>query len=165
METIKIKYFSDDVPSIEKIENGDWIDLYAAEDVAIEQFHHCYIPLGIGMALPEGYEAYILPRSSLIKRGIICANSMGMIDNSYCGNDDQWHFSAVCITEPKDGWDGLTADGDGVHKYVYIKKGERICQFRIMKNQPEVKFEIVDNLSDISRGGLGSTGGYKNGKD
>lgn len=163
METIEIKYFSEDVPKIKKIEQGDWIDLYAADDFALTLFEHKYIPLGIGMKLPEGYEAYILPRSSLIKKGIICANSMGMIDNSYSGENDQWHFSALCISEPKEGWDGYFTNRVGERApYVYIHKGERICQFRIMKSQPEIEFKIVDKLSDKSRGGLGSTGGYKN---
>ena len=93
------------------------------------------------MILPEGYEAHVLPRSSTAgKFGIICANSMGVIDNSYSGNEDEWRFPAYAI------------------RNTIITKGDRICQFRIVKNQPELEFEVVEHLNDISRGGIGSTG-------
>ena len=89
-ETIKIKYFDDEIDRIEKIDKGDWIDLRAAETVELKQGQYCLIKLGIGMILPEGYEAHIVPRSSTFKNfGIIQTNHCGVIDESYCGDNDQ----------------------------------------------------------------------------
>ena len=137
---IKIKYFSDIEP-IEKIAVGDWIDLRAAKRAWLKKGEYCLIPLGVGMILPEGYEAHILPRSSTPGRfGIMCANSMGVIDNSYSGDADEWQFPAVAISD------------------TIIEKGDRIAQFRIVKNQPSIEFEVVEHLNDVSRGGIGSTG-------
>ncbi len=137
---IKIKYFSN-VEPIEKIGVGDWIDLRASETMILRSGEYALIPLGVGMILPDGYEAHVLPRSSTpSKSGIIMANSMGVIDNSYSGDADEWHFPAVAIRD------------------TVIIKGDRIAQFRIVKNQPVVEFEVVEHLNDISRGGIGSTG-------
>lgn len=140
-EKIQIKYFSPDIPPIEKIKQGDWIDLRAAQDIIMLDGSYRLIPLGVGMILPEGYEAHVLPRSSTAaKFGIIMANSMGVIDNSYSGDNDEWKFPAYAFRPTK------------------IKKGDRIAQFRIVKNQPELEFETVMCLNEISRGGIGSTG-------
>ena len=140
-ETIKIKYFDQEIEKIQKISVGDWIDLRSAEDVFLLKGEFTVIRLGVGMILPDGYEAHILPRSSTPGRfGIMLANSMGVIDNSYSGDSDEWRFPAVAL------WD------------TEIKKGDRIAQFRIVKNQPRIKFKIVDHLNKISRGGIGSTG-------
>lgn len=148
---IRIKYFSDDAVRLQKISVGDWIDLYANEDVVIEQGERCMIPLGIAMELPEGYEAHVVPRSSTFKTwGIIQTNHMGVIDNSYCGDNDQWHFPAYCL-------DGKWANEKCV-PYTEIKKGDKICQFRIVKCQPPIEFVEVDELGNEDRGGLGSTG-------
>lgn len=137
---IKIKYFSDIKP-IEKISVGDWIDLRASETVALKNGEYGLIPLGVGMILPDGYEAHVLPRSSTpSKFGIILANSMGVIDNSYSGDADEWHFPAVAIRD------------------TVIHKNDRIAQFKIVKNQPSIEFEIVERLNEVSRGGIGSTG-------
>jgi dUTP pyrophosphatase len=137
---IKIKYFSDISP-IEKISVGDWIDLRASETVFLKKGEYGLIPLGVGMILPEGYEAHVLPRSSTpSKFGIILANSMGVIDNSYSGDADEWHFPAVAIRD------------------TFIYKNDRIAQFRIVKNQPSIEFAVVEHLNEISRGGIGSTG-------
>ena len=137
---IPIKYFAD-IDPIEKIEAGSWIDLRASEDVNMYTGQFKLIPLGVGLILPEGYEAIIAPRSSTFKHfGIIVANSIGVIDPSYCGEEDQWMLAAFALRE------------------VEIKKNERICQFRIQKVQPDIEFEVVDNLKDTSRGGFGSTG-------
>ena len=141
METIKIKYFDDEIEQIQKISVGDWIDLRSAEKVELKAGEYKLLRLGVGMILPYGYEALVLPRSSAPgKFGIIMANSMGVIDNSYSGDADEWKFPAVAIRD------------------TVIEKGDRIAQFRIMKNQPGIKFEIVDHLNDVSRGGIGSTG-------
>lgn len=140
MENIKVKMLADIEPP-EAIEQGDWIDLRAAETILIVKGEFKYIPLGVAMQLPEGYEAIVAPRSSLFKRrGIIMTNSIGIMDESYCGDNDEWKFPAYAIRD------------------TLIPKGERICQFRIMKHQPEIKFEIVDTLGNPDRGGHGSTG-------
>lgn len=142
MEEIKIKYHAD-IEHIKKIEQGDWIDLRAAEDVNLEFGQSKVISLGVSMKLPDGYEAHVAPRSSTFKNfGIILVNGIGIIDNSYCGNDDIWMFPALCMKQ----------------EGTVIKKGDRICQFRIVKKQPEIRFTEVENLNGKNRGGIGSTG-------
>lgn len=137
---IKVKYFTDIEP-IAAIEGGDWYDLRAAEDVAFNKGEFKLIPLGVAMQLPYGYEAHVLPRSSTYKNHRIkMVNSMGIIDNNYCGDNDQWMFPAL-------------ADED-----TFIPKGTRICQFRIMEKQAPVAFETVEHLEGPNRGGFGSTG-------
>ena len=155
MEKILIKYHDYDIPHIEKIKIGDWIDLRAAEDVYIKQGEYKLISLGIAMKLPEGYEAHIVPRSSTFKTwGIIQTNSMGVIDNSYSGTNDIWKFPAYCL----DGKGYVDQDGTYGNFVTKICKGDRICQFRIMKKQPEIEFDEVLFLDEVDRGGIGSTG-------
>ncbi|MEC0685789.1 dUTP diphosphatase [Bacillus haynesii] len=138
---IKIKYADETQTRISKIEQGDWIDLRAAEDVFILKDEFKLIPLGVAMELPEGYEAHVVPRSSTYKNfGIIQTNSMGVIDESYKGDDDFWLFPAYALRDTE------------------IKKGDRICQFRIMKKMPAVELVEVDYLGNKNRGGHGSTG-------
>ena len=140
MENIKVKMLADIEPPA-AIEQGDWIDLRAAETILIVKGEFKYIPLGVAIQLPEGYEAIVAPRSSLFKRrGIIMTNSIGIMDESYCGDNDEWKFPAYATRD------------------TLIPKGERICQFRIIKHQPEIKFEMVDTLGNPDRGGYGSTG-------
>ena len=140
VETIKIKYHNDIRP-LEKLDNGDWIDLRAAEDVNLEKGDFRLISLGVSMKLPEGYEAHIVPRSSTFKHwGIIQANHMGVIDNSYCGDNDIWKFPAIATRD------------------AVIYKNDRICQFRIMKKQPCIRFDTVEHLNGPDRGGFGSSG-------
>ena len=99
------------------------------------------IPLGVAMELPDGYEAHVVPRSSTYKNySVIQANHMGVIDNSYCGDDDQWMFPAIAFQDTN------------------IPKGTRICQFRIVEKQPPVQLETVAHLTGPNRGGFGSTG-------
>ena len=142
METIRIRYVSDQIDKLTYIENkSDWIDLRAAEDVEMKQGEFRLISLGVAMELPAGYEAHMVPRSSTFKNfGIIQANSMGIIDGSYCGDNDIWRFPAIAMRDTK------------------IHVGDRICQFRIMKNQPTLVFEEVEHLEGADRGGFGSTG-------
>ena len=138
--TIYIKYHNDILP-IDAFENGEWIDLRAAEDIEMKAGDFRLISLGVSMQLPEGYEAHIVPRSSTYKHwGIIQANHMGVIDNSYCGDNDIWKFPAIAIRDTQ------------------IYKNDRICQFRIVKKQPEFEFEEVNYLENDDRGGFGSTG-------
>ena len=139
--TIKVKYFDSTIQELEKISVGDWVDLRSAERVELKIGQYHLIPLGVGMILPDGYEAHMLPRSSTpSKFGVIMANSMGVIDNSYSGDDDEWKFPAVAIRD------------------TIIEKGDRIAQFRLVKNQPTIEFETVTHLNEVSRGGIGSTG-------
>ena len=141
METIRIKYFCNDIEKVQKIDKGDWIDLRAAETLEMTAGEFKLIPLGVGMILPEGYEAHLAPRSSTFKNfGIIQTNSVAVIDESYCGDNDQWRYPAYALRD------------------TVIHKGDRICQFRIMEKQPEIEFIEVEALKDIDRGGFGSTG-------
>jgi len=138
---IKIKYFDDTIEKLEKITIGDWIDLRSAIDIEYEQFDFNLIPLNIAMELPEGYEANVVPRSSTFKHfGVIQTNSFGIIDNTYCGNNDQWFFPALAMSKGK------------------ISKGDRICQFRINKIQPSIEFIEVEVLENDDRNGHGSSG-------
>ena len=138
---VYIKYFTEDVIPVEKISKGDWIDLRAAADVELRAGEFKLIPLGVGMILPEGYEAHIAPRSSTYKNfGIIQTNSIGVVDNSYCGDEDEWKMAAYALRD------------------TLIRKNDRICQFRIIEKQPEIEFETVEHLREPSRGGFGSTG-------
>ena len=140
METIKIKYLADIEP-IKTINVGDWVDLRAADDFTIRAGDFQMIPLGVAMQLPEGYEAIVAPRSSTFKNfGIIMTNSLGIIDESYNGENDQWWFPAFAVRDTE------------------IHKNDRICQFRIIQHQPEVKFRKVESLGNSDRGGFGSTG-------
>lgn len=155
METIKIKYHDFDIERLNKIKIGDWIDLRAAEDVKIRQGEYKLISLGIAMKLPEGYEAHVVPRSSTFKNyGIIMTNSIGIIDNSYSGTNDIWRFPAYCL----DGKGYVDENGLYEDFVTRICKGDRICQFRIVKKQPEIEFDEVLFLDEIDRGGIGSTG-------
>lgn len=142
IQAIKVRYFSQDIPPLSYIDGkSDWIDLYAAEDVTMKKGDYKLIPLGIAMQLPKGYEAYMIPRSSTFKNfGIIQANHIGMIDESYCGDNDQWYFPAIAMRDTE------------------IHIGDRICQFRIEKHQPQLHFEAVTSLGNADRGGFGTTG-------
>ena len=139
---IEIKYHDSQLSRIEKISVGDWIDLRTAEDVGLHEGDFKLISLGVSIKLPKGYEAIIVPRSSTFGRyGIIMTNSMGIIDESYSGNNDIWKFPAYCLKD-----------------YTYIPKDTRICQFRIIKHQPKIEFKEVSQLNSFNRGGFGSTG-------
>ena len=146
---IKIRMHSDiEMPKI--IDVGDWIDLRAAEDVFISIGQFKMISLGVSMELPKGYEAHMVPRSSTFKNfGVLMSNSLGVIDNSYCGDNDIWRFPAYCV------FGGLMRNGV---KGTLVKKNDRICQFRIVKKQPDVEFVKVERLDNADRGGIGSTG-------
>ncbi|CAL8902001.1 dUTP diphosphatase [Bacillus sp. FSL K6-3312] len=138
---IKIKYLDETQTRISKIEKGDWIDLRAAEDVVMGKEEFKLIPLGVAMELPEGYEANVVPRGSTFKHfGIIQTNTKGVIDESFKGDNDFWFFPAYALRDTE------------------IKKGERICQFRIIEKMPEVELIEVDHLGNDDRGGHGSTG-------
>lgn len=138
---LKIKYFDKNIEKLKKTEKGDWIDLRSAIDISLKKGDFALIPLGVGMVLPDGYEAHVVPRSSTFKNWkIIQTNSVGIIDNSYSGENDQWMMPVYAVEDTK------------------IKKNDRICQFRILEKMPVLEIQEVEHLNDVSRGGFGSTG-------
>lgn len=138
---LQIKYHNEEIEKIKKIDKGDWIDLRAAEKVELKQGEFAMISLGISVKMPDGWEAYIAPRSSTFKTwGIIQTNSIGIVDNSYSGNNDIWKMPVYATRD------------------TVINVNDRICQFRIMPKMPTFDIEIVTNLEGPDRGGFGSTG-------
>ena len=142
MKEIKIKYLNDEITRLEYIDGkSDWIDLRAAEEVELKAGEFKLIHLGVAMQLPEGYEAHIVPRSSTFKKwGIIQTNHCGIVDNTYCGPNDWWRMPVFALRDTK------------------IEVNDRICQFRIQKNQPTLVFNEVEEMVADNRGGFGSTG-------
>lgn len=141
-KTIKIKYFTDKIEKLAYIGGkSDWVDLRSAADVTLKKGEFKLIPLGIAMELPKGYEAHVVPRSSTYKNfGVIQTNHMGVIDETYCGDNDQWFMPVLAMRDTE------------------IHVNDRICQFRIMEHQPELVFEETEILGHADRGGHGSTG-------
>ena len=142
MEKIRIKYFSDEIERLTYIDGkSDWIDLRASEEVELKAGEYKMIPLGVAMQLPQGYEAHLAPRSSTFKTwGILQTNSIGVVDGSYCGDNDMWRMPVYAT------------------KDTVIHVNDRVAQFRIVENQPKIVFEEVDTLGKKDRGGFGSTG-------
>jgi len=141
METVLVKYFDKEIDKIQTFDYGDWTDLRAAETIELKQGEYKLIPLGIGMKMPEGMEAHIAPRSSTFKNfGIIQTNSVGIVDNAYCGETDQWMMPVYAVRD------------------TVIHKNDRICQFRLFNKQPKFHITEVEHLNEESRGGFGSTG-------
>ena len=142
IKNIQIKYFTDEIEKLTYIAGkSDWIDLRAAKEMELKAGQYAMIPLGVAMKLPEGYEAHIVPRSSTYKNfGLIQTNHMGVVDESYCGDNDQWHMPVYAMRD------------------TVIHVNDRICQFRIMEHQPTIQFEEVEALDAPDRGGFGSTG-------
>ena len=142
MKEIKIRYLSDKIEKLRYIDGkSDWIDLRCAERTELKAGEFRLIPLGIAVKLPEGYEAHLVPRSSTFKTwGILQSNSRGVVDNSYCGSNDEWKMPVYATRD------------------TVIEVNDRICQFRIMENQPRLSFVECDRLEDTDRGGFGSTG-------
>lgn len=141
MFNIKVKYHDSEIDKLVQKEGSDWIDLRAAETVTIKKGEIATVSLGVSMQLPQGYEAHVVPRSSTYKTWkILQTNSFGVIDESYCGDNDIWKFQCIATED------------------TTIEKNSRICQFRIEKKQPQVTFEEVGSLNNEDRGGFGSTG-------
>jgi len=146
---IRIKYFKD-AKRMKQITKGNWIDVYAAKDVFIRLFDRAMIPLGFALELPQGYEGHLLPRSSSYKTwGIIQTNGMGIVDDTYIGDNDQWHIPVVCL-QPKCKVDGVAG--------TLIRKGDKIGQFRIAEVMRPISFKEVDEFGNADRGGFGTTG-------
>ena len=139
---IRIKYFSDEIEPLSYIDGkSDWIDLRCAKETVLKAGEMKLIPLGVAMELPEGYEAHVVPRSSTFKNfGVLQANSYGIVDETYAGDNDQWFFPAYAVRD------------------TVIRVNDRICQFRIEKHQPRIEFEEVSHLTREDRGGFGTTG-------
>ena len=142
MEQIKVRYLSDEIEKLTYIDGkSDWIDLRASEEVSLKKGEFCMIPLGVAMELPKGYEAHIVPRSSTYKNfGVIQTNHCGVVDSSYCGDNDMWRMPVIAMRD------------------TVIHVNDRICQFRIQRHQPKIVFEEVESLGNKNRGGIGSTG-------
>lgn len=142
MPSIRIKYFTDKIDKLTYVDGkSDWIDLRASEDVELKAGEFKLIPLGVAMELPKGYEAHLVPRSSTFKNyGILQTNSCGIIDCSYCGDEDMWRMPVYAT------------------RNTVIHQNDRICQFRIVENQPKITFDEVESLGNADRGGFGSTG-------
>lgn len=142
IKNIQIKYFSNEIEKLTYIDGkSDWIDLRAAKEMELKAGEYAMIPLGVAMKLPKGYEAHIVPRSSTYKNyGLIQTNHMGVVDESYCGDNDQWHMPVYALRD------------------TVVHVNDRICQFRIMEHQPKIVFEEVKVLDAPDRGGFGSTG-------
>ncbi len=142
MAQIKIKYFTDKIEKLRYIDGkSDWIDLRCAEEISLKKGEWKLVPLGVAMQLPAGYEAHIVPRSSTFKNfGIIQTNHCGVVDASYCGDNDQWYMPVLAVRDTE------------------IHINDRICQFRIVENQPHIDFEECDHLEGADRGGFGTTG-------
>lgn len=165
--SIDIKYFSNEISKLDYVDGkSDWIDVRSATNIILKKGEFALIPLGFAMKLPDGYEAHLLPRSSTYKKwGIIQPNHLGVIDNSYCGDNDEWKYPALCLN-PTDKIFIKEKGIKGFFKSMFhvktrctsINVGDRIAQFRIVKNQPHINFNTVDHLSETDRGGFGSTG-------
>lgn len=160
MQEIKVKKIDDKLSDLAY--TGDWVDIRVSAIISVDSkdtesardFAKTGIPVaisagdtvkiahGFALELPEGYEAIVLPRSSLFKNtGLIFATS-GVIDEGYNGNNDEW-FTVFYATED-----------------CILTHNERVAQFRIQKKQPELKFRTVDDLGNSDRGGHGSTGKF-----
>ena len=150
---IRIKYF-DKATKLKKITKGNWIDVYANKDVFVKCGERAMVPLGFALELPEGWEGHLAPRSSTFKTwGIIQTNSVGVVDDTYIGDNDKWHMPFYCLQ----GKDIESENGEEV-KGTWIRKGDKIGQFRIMEVMPEIEFEEVESFGNKDRGGFGTTG-------
>ena len=139
-KVVKIKYHVDGLESVKQAHDSEWCDLRSAETVELKKGEYKIIDLGVSIALPNGYEAILAPRSSTFKKyGIIQTNGVGVIDYLYRGNDDRWGMPVYATRD------------------TVINKNDCICQFRIQECQLPLCFVEVDDMEDESRGGFGST--------
>lgn len=138
---VKIKYHTDTLVRVSKLEQGDWIDLRAAANIEMEKGKQYLVPLGISMKIPYGFEAHVVPRSSSYKNyKVIQTNGIGILDNSYCGDGDQWFWPVIAMEN------------------TFIVENDRVAQFKIVPRMPIVEFLEVAQMEDADRGGHGSTG-------
>ena len=141
MDTILIRPHHDVAKNIKFIDIGDWFDLYAAESIQLWPFRFKLISLGFSIKLPKNHEMWLLPRGSTYKTWkIIQTNHMGIVDESYCGDDDIIKYPILSFGFKK------------------INIGDKICQARIIEKQPKWNFRFIDKLNNVNRGSFGSTG-------
>ena len=146
---IRIKYF-EAATKLKKITKGNWIDVYARKDVFVPLGERAMIPLGFALELPKGWEGHLAPRSSTFKTwGLIQTNSVGVVDDTYIGDNDEWNMPVYCL-KGHDSKDGVAG--------TLVKCGDKIGQFRIMEVMPELEFEEVESFGNMDRGGFGTTG-------
>lgn len=142
---LRVKYLQD-ATRMNKITKGNWIDVYAYQDTFVPEGERAMINLGFALELPKGWEGHLAPRSSTFKTwGVIQTNSVGVVDDTYIGDNDIWHMPVYCLQ---------AKDENG----TWIKKGDKIGQFRIMEVMPEIEFEEVESFGNQDRGGFGTTG-------
>lgn len=159
---IRIKYF-EGATKLKKIKNGNWIDVYANKDVFVKVGEREMVPLGFALELPQGWEAHLAPRSSTFKTwGIIQTNSVGVVDDTYIGDNDEWHMPVYCLQGKYIEECSKTLSSKSLYetesKGTWIKKGDKIGQFRIMEVMPDIEFEEVESFGNADRGGFGTTG-------
>ena len=155
---LRVKYL-DGAKKMEKITKGNWIDVYAYEDTFVPVDQRKMINLGFALELPQGWEGHLAPRSSTFKTwGIIQTNSVGVVDDTYIGDNDIWHMPVYCLQ----GKDKREISNDNyeynIEEGTWIHKGDKIGQFRIMEVMPEIEFEEVESFGNADRGGFGTTG-------
>ena len=160
---LRVKYL-DGAKKMEKITKGNWIDVYAYEDTFVPVGQRKMINLGFALELPQGWEGHLAPRSSTFKTwGIIQTNSVGVVDDTYIGDNDIWHMPVYCL-EAKDKREiGIREISNDNYEYnieegTWIHKGDKIGQFRIMEVMPDIEFEEVESFGNADRGGFGTTG-------
>lgn len=159
---IRIKYF-EGATKLKKIKKGNWIDVYSNKDIFVKEGERAMIPLGFALELPQGWEAHLAPRSSTFKTwGIIQTNSVGVVDDTYIGDNDEWHMPIYCLQGKHIEKCSAIYEEEKSEEIeragTWIKKGDKIGQFRIMEVMPEIEFEEVDSFGNINRGGFGTTG-------
>ena len=154
---MRIKYF-DGATKMGKIAKGNWIDVYSNADIFVPVGERAMIPLGFALELPQGWEGHLAPRSSTFKSwGIIQTNHVGVVDDTYIGDNDQWHMPVYCLTANCKVNENEIPTVDG-RQGVWIRKGDKIGQFRIMEVMPEIEFDEVESFGNADRGGFGTTG-------
>ena len=156
---LRIKYF-EGATKLQKIAKGNWIDVYAAKDIFVPQGERAMIPLGFALELPKGWEGHLAPRSSTFKTwGIIQTNSVGVVDDTYIGDNDQWHMPVFCLKGKEVQWmEHANSEEDYLAGGTWIRQGDKIGQFRIMEVMPTIEFEEVEAFNNADRGGFGTTG-------
>lgn len=150
---LRIKYFKG-ATKLKQIKKGNWIDVYARKDVFVPEGERAMVPLGFALELPKGYEGHLAPRSSTFKTwGVIQTNSVGVVDDTYIGDNDEWMMPVYCLQGKNE-----VLRGTGKSKGTLIHQGDKIGQFRIMESMPQIVFNEVESLENEDRGGFGTTG-------
>lgn len=141
---LKIKQIDTTLPKPEYQTKGSVaFDLYARAKTIIKSFSPTIIPLNVIIKTPPGHVLILAARSSLpLKKKLMVANSIGIIDQDYCGENDEIGLQVINFSKSD----------------VVVEKGERIAQAMLVKISKAHTFNFVKTISDKSRGGFGSTG-------